>query len=341
MTIIDRPAAESFPLEIAREPQPSDLEDLVAQRTFPCTWYLVCLSTDIPSEKTHSIELLGHPIVLFRTKAGTLHALDAHCPHMGTHMGGGAVVNDCLRCPLHHWSFEGDGHCKTPAPTSANLRQKSWPVTERFGVVFVYFGDEADAPLPSFESTPESSLATIAGKAVTLRCSWIAISSNSYDIVHLNAVHERALREPPLLERLDRFRLRLRYLSRVTGTGLSDRVMKWLSKDHIRVSITCWGGTVFTVESHAGPSHSMLVIGATPVPEGVRLVPVFAMKKSAIPGLTRLRLTVARWLFMRFLEKDMSSLQDMRFKPPQTHLPAEQTLQQFFDYVTNLPTARP
>jgi hypothetical protein len=58
-----------------------------------------------------------------------------------------------------------------------------------------------------------------------------------------------------------------------------------------------------------------------------------------VPGFNAVRLRAARWLFMRFLEKDMASLNEMRFHAPTTHLAVEEPLERFFSYLENLPSA--
>src|SRR5262249_50230708 len=51
-------------------------------------------------------------LVAFRTEAGALTVLDAHCPHLGAHLGyGGKVKGDTLVCPFHAWEFDDKGSC--------------------------------------------------------------------------------------------------------------------------------------------------------------------------------------------------------------------------------------
>jgi aminopyrrolnitrin oxygenase len=310
-------------------------QEVLALRTYPRSWYLVCQSRDVARGAVVSRELLGHAIVLFRTQEGEIHALSAHCPHMGTHLGGGTVVDDCLRCPMHHWAFDGSGQCRTQPAA-----QRAWPVAERFGSVFVFFGDEPLFGLPVFDAAAESELCTGAGRPVEISCPWVAIAANGFDAQHLSAVHQRALREPPDLESIDRHRLRLRYVSRVTGKGLVDRVTKWLSQDHVRVSITCWGGTLFTVESRLGKVQSMLLLGIRPTAGGrVEVTPVVAMKRARIGLWDGIRVRLSLWLFTCFLKKDLAILQEMRFQAPGPFLPTDEPLRLFLEYLDGLPAA--
>ena len=61
---------------------------------------------------------------------------------------------DGLRCPFHGWKFDAAGQCTdTPGePTGSTLcqrvRQRSYPVLERAGVVFAWLGPEGMTPPP-------------------------------------------------------------------------------------------------------------------------------------------------------------------------------------------------
>jgi len=318
-------ALKQLPLAAPHPAAPADQENL-----FPQAWYMLCRSRDIPIGAVRSHTLVGLPIVLFRTSTGTLHAVDAHCAHMGTHLGSGSVVNDCLRCPLHHWMFEPDGHCR-----GRDAAQRTWPVVERFGAVFVFLGPRPLFDVPHFAAG--SDLCTLIGRTVSINCPWLAITSNGFDMQHLHAVHERALREPPQVEALDPFRLQLRYVSRVTGHGLPDRTMKWLSGDHIRVAITSWGGTIFTVESQVGRHTSMLLLSLMPAGDNtVNITPLFARRRSGFAPVNYLGIRLAGWLFLRFLVKDVAMMRNMRFQRP-LGLSPDEPMQRFLDYVDHLP----
>jgi phenylpropionate dioxygenase-like ring-hydroxylating dioxygenase large terminal subunit len=302
---------------------------------------MLCRSADIPPGAVIAKELVGHPIVLFRTHAGKLHALDAHCTHMGTHLGSGNVVGDCLRCPLHHWRYDGTGQCQGAKP---GVGQRAWPVVEKYGGVMVFYGTVPLFDPPGFDGLPEEELCTRVGRSVTIQCAWMGISSNAFDMRHLDAVHQRALRETPTVELLDPYRLRLKYVSRVTGHGLPDRVMKWLSDDHIRVCITSWGGTGFTVESRVGRQTSMLLLSLMPTRlqtrEGggeVNILPLFVRRRKGVPFINWIGIRMASWLFTRFLEKDIAMMRGMRYRAPAVMGPDEEPLRSYLRFIEQLP----
>lgn len=95
-----------------------------------------------------AVRLLGQDLVLFRDAAGNYGLLDRACPHRGADLAFGRIEGDGLRCPFHGWQFAADGRClDTPAePQGSRLcervRQRSYPVVERSGVLFAWLGPE-------------------------------------------------------------------------------------------------------------------------------------------------------------------------------------------------------
>ena len=49
-------------------------------------------------------------IVVFRSEDGEqLGAFWNQCVHMGADLSKAQVIDDCLRCALHHWEFDKQG----------------------------------------------------------------------------------------------------------------------------------------------------------------------------------------------------------------------------------------
>jgi 3-ketosteroid 9alpha-monooxygenase subunit A len=126
----------------------------VAPPGFPWGWFVVAFSEEIAAGAAYPMRYFGRDLVAFRDRDGAARVVDAHCPHLGTHLGvGGAVVDGELRCPSHGWRFGGDGRCAHipygvgAIPASAAVR--SWPVREQYGAVHVWYHPRG-AP-PSFD----------------------------------------------------------------------------------------------------------------------------------------------------------------------------------------------
>lgn len=322
--------------------QPAEAPLVFDPPSRPASWYLLAASSAVPRGRVVTRRVGDEEVVLFRTEGGAVGALAPHCWHMGAHLGNGCVVGERLQCPLHHWEWNREGACAgVPGggrvPSSA--RQPGYPVAERMGGIWVWIGGGSPDPLPGFGTFAESELRYAHGRPVRLRCAWYAPAANGFDEQHLSTVHGRELRERPQVDVPEPHRLRMRYLSRVTGQGVADRMMKWLSGDHIRVEINCWGGSTVTVESDLGRTRSALLLAMIPVGDEVEVTPVFTSRHSPVPGVDRMRLAIARFLFTRFIEKDVGVMHGMRFRP-RLPLPGNGALETFLRWASTLPGER-
>jgi 3-ketosteroid 9alpha-monooxygenase subunit A len=115
----------------------------------PTGWFQVAWSDEIPAGGVKPLRYFSQELVAFRAESGELHVLDAHCRHLGAHLGhGGKVHGDCVACPYHGWQWDGAGaNTLVPyqdQPTRATMR--SWPVAERNGVVWLWHDPAGGSP---------------------------------------------------------------------------------------------------------------------------------------------------------------------------------------------------
>ena len=118
----------------------------------PDGWFSPLASDALGVGDVVPLETLGTELVAFRTEDGAAHVFDAHCPHLGAHLGhGGAVCDGTLVCPFHGWTFAGDGTVVAvpgldrPPPRAP---ARAWEVCEANGRVFVWH--HAGGEPPSF-----------------------------------------------------------------------------------------------------------------------------------------------------------------------------------------------
>lgn len=117
---------------------------------FPDSWYAVAWSSDVAVGAVLPVQAFGRDLVAFRKSDGTLHVLDAHCLHMGAHLGhGGAVVDGEIRCPFHGWRFADDGRCTaasgTRRPGDCKPLQR-WTTQELHGRIWAWFSSSGAPP---------------------------------------------------------------------------------------------------------------------------------------------------------------------------------------------------
>jgi len=118
-------------------------------------WYPICTSEELDEGKPVRAETIGVRLVAFRDTAGAAHVLSDTCVHRGGSLSEGQVVGDRVKCPYHGWEYSGDGKCaKIPSMNGEKLPARakvdSYPVAEKYGVVFAFLGD-----LPEDERPPE------------------------------------------------------------------------------------------------------------------------------------------------------------------------------------------
>jgi len=116
-------------------------------------WYPICTATELNEENPRRVEMLGVRLVAFRDESGKAHVLADTCIHRGGSLGKGKVKGDCVACPYHGWEFNGDGVCtKIPSmgdkKPPARAKVDSYPVQEKYGIIFAFLGDLPEAERP-------------------------------------------------------------------------------------------------------------------------------------------------------------------------------------------------
>jgi phenylpropionate dioxygenase-like ring-hydroxylating dioxygenase large terminal subunit len=115
----------------------------------PTGWFQIGWSDEIPVGTATPMTYFGQELVAFRSEGGELSVLDAHCRHLGAHLGHESrVVGDCVVCPYHGWQWDLDGANRLipyqEQPSRARLRK--WAVVERHGLVFLWHDPAGGGP---------------------------------------------------------------------------------------------------------------------------------------------------------------------------------------------------
>lgn len=115
----------------------------ISSYRYPTGWFCIGWADDFETGCVRTVHYFGEDIVCYRGESGRLFALEAHCLHLGAHLGrGGAVEGDRIVCPWHNWRWNGDGsHGFIPYSRQRckpHLRLHSWPVREWTGMALVW-----------------------------------------------------------------------------------------------------------------------------------------------------------------------------------------------------------
>ena len=142
-----------------------------------------------------ALRLMGQDVVLFKDDQGRWGLIDRDCPHRGADLAFGRHEGDGVRCPFHGWKFDVTGQClDTPGePAGSKLcervKQRSYPVLEKSGVLFAWMGEEGKAPpFPNFDCFTAPSSHVFAFKGMW-QCNWLQAFEVGIDPAHTSFLH--------------------------------------------------------------------------------------------------------------------------------------------------------
>lgn len=188
--LVDRPAPEALGYELVDRPEPPPV---------PNGWYAAASSTELGVGQVESFIAVQRQLVVFRDDAGATHVMDAHCPHMGAHLGGGSVHGDTVQCPYHGWRFTGNGVC-VEIPYSQGSRipsracVRSYPVSEQDGLILFWYhaaGAEPTYTVPTFDEAHDPTWSEPHEYRGELVASLQDMAENNVDYTHFFFVHGR------------------------------------------------------------------------------------------------------------------------------------------------------
>ena len=145
----------------------------------------------------HVVVLLGEELVVWQAPDGTFEAWVDRCPHRGTKLSLGKVVNGRLECAYHGWQFDAGGQCRViPAlpdfVPSTSQHACTFSVKQAYGLLWVQMDRTArpDHELPRFDAEADARLRKVNGGPYTVSASAPRIVENFLDLSHFAFVHE-------------------------------------------------------------------------------------------------------------------------------------------------------
>jgi vanillate O-demethylase monooxygenase subunit len=178
-----------------RSPMPADTQiaasDWLILASF---WHPVGFARDV-GDTPVAAKLLDVALVLYRTSAGISVARDV-CPHRGTRLSRGRVVDDQLVCPMHGLHFDAAGQCRRipsiadpRAHIPASLRLRSVRTETRYGIVWACLSGEPLWPLPVWRGIADPTLEKLYFTPDVWKASAPRHVENFNDLTHFPWVH--------------------------------------------------------------------------------------------------------------------------------------------------------
>lgn len=156
-------------------------------------WHPICLQKD--TEKMGTVKVcrfLSRELAVVRALSGKLFAVDNQCSHRGVSLEFGQVGQNDIACPYHGWTFDVEGKCisrpfEGSSPRTCDI--VGYPIEERYGLVFAYFGKGEPPVLPKFDVLDECGLSLIARYHRPIAANWLSLQDNAVDVSHTHFLH--------------------------------------------------------------------------------------------------------------------------------------------------------
>jgi len=167
--------------------------------SYPTGWFRIGTSTALRIGDIQSLRYFGRDLVLFRTKDGNPHLLEAHCAHLGAHLGvGGCVNGNTIQCPMHGWQWNGKGVCEAIPSEHKKLpsaKMRDWPIREANGQIMAWHDEHGGMPAWEPPQLPEYGhpdwLPFRFAHQWKIRSHVQEFAENAMDMAHFPYLHEK------------------------------------------------------------------------------------------------------------------------------------------------------
>ncbi|MBY8823537.1 Rieske 2Fe-2S domain-containing protein [Sphingomonas colocasiae] len=239
---------------------------------YPTGWFSVGFTDDLAPGAVRPLRYFDTELVLFRTESGATVVTDAHCPHLGAHLGYDSwVEGETIVCPFHQWRYDTSGKCVHVPFAKAippRARVRTWPTVERGGMIFVWHDLSGRPPLWDLPVYDESRRIPDAGFRKLHDDFGAAhpqdVFENGVDFAHFPGVHStgRAVSDGEIRMEGHRFFSPVRILP----AGYEGRIDNATEGSTVNSEVV--GGGLSRVESrtpHAPGINTIYYVSVTPV----------------------------------------------------------------------------
>lgn len=167
-------------------------------------WYVAAWSYEIGRTLSQRW-IADEPLVLFRTEAGRVAALEDRCPHRRAALSLGKLIADTVQCGYHGVTLDCSGACvRIPGQDTIppSMRARSYAVAEKWQWVWVWLGDPdaADEDLiPDLRWNTEPGWVSTGGM-IEVKANYQLLTDNLLDLTHEAFVHSKTIGNNVIVE---------------------------------------------------------------------------------------------------------------------------------------------
>ena len=162
--------------------------------SFPLNaWYVAAWDYEI-KRALMARTICGKKVVMYRTAAGEIAALEDACWHRLVPLSKGRLDGDQVVCGYHGLKFDANGRC-TFMPSQETINPsacvRKFPIAEKYRFAWIWMGDPARADpalIPDMHWVDDPAWAG-EGKMTPLACNYRLVVDNLMDLTHETFVH--------------------------------------------------------------------------------------------------------------------------------------------------------
>jgi phenylpropionate dioxygenase-like ring-hydroxylating dioxygenase large terminal subunit len=164
-------------------------------------WYVAAMSAEV-AQGLVPFTILAERIVAYRKANSDPVAFEDACPHRKLPLSMGRRAGDDIVCGYHGLTFDDAGRCiasPTQSRIPATARLRSYPVADRWGLLWIWMGDPARADaskIIAIESFDDPSWGHAIGGAMDCACNYLYLADNLLDPSHVAFVHPTSFAAP-------------------------------------------------------------------------------------------------------------------------------------------------
>ena len=234
-------------------------------------WYVAATSEELDAKPLGRM-ICSERIVFYRGQENRVAALEDFCPHRGAPLSLGYISEGKLVCGYHGLEMGCEG--KTIAMPGQRVAGfpaiRSFPVEERYGFIWVWPGDAAQAdpatiPVQEWHDNPEWAYG---GGLYHINCDYRLMVDNLMDLthetyVHSNSIGQKEIDDTPCKTTVEGdMVVTSRFMSGIEAPPFWKQALRWnhLADD---VKVDRWQVCRFTP-----PSHVMIEVGVAHAGKG-------------------------------------------------------------------------